>query len=286
MIPYSLVTGYSTLRGQVEVAALADLRALLAATEDMDPQRRRELLIEAFPEVLDPYAATASAVSATFYEEMRDVLELPGRFDAETLPGEDPNRWRALAGWGARPAVFEQGGNALMYSLLSGGLKWALTEMAADTVIGNAVLDPAPVRYQRVPSPGCCAFCGMLASRSDLYLSEASAGVVVGRGMPLEKTRRADGTRKRGRQAGGIRTRGSRKLGEDFHDHCRCDVVPVTESNGVQMQADAERYFKTYEDARNKVAAEREAEGYKGYGDQSESRRRILAKMREELGVK
>ena len=285
MIPYSAVSSYSLTLDQLSVAALADLRGLLDGLQGTSPERTQMVLHEAFPEVFDPFVSATSAVSASFYEEVRDMSGVKGSFAAQTLDSVEVDRWRSLVGFGTAPAVFEQGGMALVYSLLSGGLTRVLTEMAADTVIGNAGLDPAPMAYQRVPQPGCCAFCGMLASRgaseTTAYSSEESALRVVGRGVHVEKTRG-----RRGGQGKGIGARGSRKIGEKFHDHCKCRAVPVTEGNSVQMQADAEKYFDAYGAARDKVSAARRADGYKGYGDQAKSQKMILAEMRTSLGVK
>jgi hypothetical protein len=275
------VRGYDTTLTQLSTAALADLRALMNSVEGMAPEKSQTILQEAFPEVFNPYAAASSAVSASFYEEVRVMSEVRGSFDAGTLDEVEAPRYQALVGWGARGSVFERGGAALAYSLLSGGLTQILTEMAADTIVGNAAVDPAPVGYQRVPRAGCCAFCGMLASRGASYSSESAAGGVLGRGVPVEKTRG-----RRGGQGRGISPRGSRQLGERFHDACKCRAVPVTEGNAVQMQADADKYLDAYAGARNEVSGIRKAEGYEGYGDQATSQKMILAKMRESLVTK
>jgi len=59
-----------------------------------------------------------------------------------------------------------------------------------DTVIGNAQRDPKAKGWARIPEPGACSFCLMLATRGAVYRSEQTA---------------------------------------DFktHDHCRCHVEPV-----------------------------------------------------------
>jgi hypothetical protein len=62
------------------------------------------------------------------------------------------------------------------------------------------------VGYRRVARPGACAFCLMLASRGAVYRRESSAERVVG-------------------HAG--RTRGSRAIGESYHDGCRCFAAPL-----------------------------------------------------------
>jgi len=298
VIPYSSVLGYSLLLGELSTAALSELRGLLGAVDGLPQARQRAVVVDAFPDVFDPFAVAASQVSASFYEETRAISGARGGFAAGTLDRVEPGRWHALAGFGTAPSVFERGGAALVFSLLSGGLTQVLSEAAADTIIGNAELDPAPVGYQRVPSPGCCAFCGMLASRGAAYTSAEAAGRVVGRGVPVEKTRG-----RRGGRGGGIRARGSRRLGEDFHDHCRCSAVPVHAGNSVEMQPDADKYFDSYADARARVNAGLELQkttskapdgslkntyewvDSKGVVSAAQKAKNIVAGMRADLGV-
>jgi hypothetical protein len=284
VIPLSVVNGYDLTLESLSTAALADLRALLSSLEDVSPERSKAILFEAFPEVFNPYAAASSAVSASFYEEVRDLVGVKGSFEAATLDSVETDRWGALVGAGTAPRMLEQGAANLMFQFLSGGLTSILTTIAADTIVGNAAIDPAPMGYQRVPKPGCCAFCGMLASRGSSgttnYSSEDAALRVVGRGVPVEKTRG-----KRGGQGKGIGPRGSQKLGEKFHDHCKCRAVPVNHGNYVELQADAEKYFNAYADARDKVSGVRKADGYQGFGDQATSQKMILAEMRQSIGV-
>lgn len=280
MIPLAVVNGYDLTLNGLSTAALADLRALLSSLEGISPERTKSVLFEAFPEVFNPYAAASSAVSASFYEEVRDLSEVSGSFTADTLESVDTGRWNALVGAGTAPRILEQGASNLMFQFLAGGLTSILTSFAADTIVGNAAIDPAPMGYQRVPKPGCCAFCGMLASRGAAYSSEEAAGGVVGRGVPVEKTQG-----KRGGRGKGIKARGSSGMGERFHDHCKCRAVPVSPGNSVQLQSDAEAYFESYALARNSVSDVREAAGYQGFGDQATSQKMILTEMRKSLGV-
>jgi hypothetical protein len=243
-----LVNGYDLTLSGLSTAALGDLQELLRSLEGESPNKTKAVLFEAFPEVFNPYAAATSAVSATFYEEVRDYANVSGSFAAETLDSVDTGRWNALVGYGTQPRLLEQGAMSLMFSLLSGGLTSILSEMAGDTVYGNAQNERVTVGFQRVPKPGCCSFCGMLASRGSVYSSEAAASGVVGRGVPVEKTRG-----KSGGQGKGIRPRGSRAVGEKFHDHCKCRAVQVYEDTYVEMQADADKYLESYASARNKI---------------------------------
>jgi len=250
MIPLAVMNGYDLTLDSLSTAALADLRALLAEVEGMDPDRSKRVLFQAFPELFNPYAAAASEVSASFYEEVRDLAGVGGSFAADTLDAVEADRWGALVGAGTQPRMLEQGASNLMFTFLSGGLTSILSTMAADTIYGNAQKDPVTARFQRVPKAGCCGFCGMLASRGADYDSEESALRVVGRGVPVHRTKG-----KRGGQGKGIRPRGSQAVGEKFHDHCKCRTVQVYEGNAVEMQADADKYFDAYGTARDKINA-------------------------------
>jgi hypothetical protein len=250
VIPLSAINGYDLTLESLSTAALADLRSLLSSLEGISPDRTRAVLFEAFPEVFNPYAAASSDVSASFYEEVRDLAGVKGSFSAETLDTVEADRWGALVGAGTQPRMLEQGASNLMFTFLSGGLTSILSTMAADTIYGNAQKDPVTARFQRVPKAGCCGFCGMLASRGADYDSEESALRVVGRGVPVHRTQG-----KRGGQGKGIKARGSQAVGEKFHDHCKCRTVQVYEGNAVEMQNDASTNFHTYGTARDKVNA-------------------------------
>ena len=282
----------------VQDAAEQRVTSLVAGLADQPQPVLQEALMDLAPEAFGPAGEFTSASAATFYEEARTIQGFRGSFVAETLPLPNSVLY-PIIGAGTAPAMFEQGA-AAMIGYMAGWLVSALSEHASDTIIGNAAADSRnTVYYQRVPSAGCCAFCGLLASRSAAYTSRAAAEGVVGRGMPVEKTKG-----KRGGQAKGIRPRGTRALGDKYHDHCRCRGVPVLEGNSVQLQAKADAYYDKYATARDKVSAgqlwvpgERNADGSKvtkGHWVDAEGKPRtndekqaqILAFMRAELGVK
>lgn len=253
MITRAQVDSLGLATNELTVGALADLQALLDSLAGVDPVVAKGILFEAFPQVFDPYALAVSNVSTTFYEELRAEAGVKKAFTPTPLvvPVQTES-WKSLVGFGTRGSMFEQGGTALIFSLLSGGLTKRLTEAAADTIATNASHDPVKVSYQRVPAAGCCAFCALLASRGAVY-SKNSALKVAGRGLPISKNYRADGSRKSGGQARGVRTRGSRPPGESFHDNCKCKAVPVFADNEVQLAADADAYYEQYREASDKI---------------------------------
>lgn len=239
MIPYSVVQGYSILRARISDSALQDLRSLLGSVQGEPLKVQREALHDLLPLLGDEYLGATSMVAAAFFDELMEFQEVARPVAADTLLLEDPNRWRSLVDWGADDYVYDVLGDNAVYSRIAGGLTKTLTEAAADTMIGNAEIQRDDYySAQRVPKPGCCAFCSMIASRGAVY-TERSASGVVGRGKPIGSHRLAKG----------IRPRGSRKLGEKFHDYCRCEVVILTKGNQAELAAIEEQHLAAYRDA-------------------------------------
>lgn len=300
LIPYSVTQGYSILRKALTDQALVDLDQLMRAVADEPPAVQREALMDLLPALGDQYASATGEVAAVFSGELMELQGVKKPVPPETLALPEPGAWHALVGYGSTDRVLERGGAMLMYSLLSGGLTKRLTEFAADTMIGNGTIQNVSTSAARVPKPGCCAWCGMLASRGAVYSAE-SAGVVGGRGVPVGqgKGRGSFG------QGKGIRTRGSRAIGESFHDSCRCEVVLLTAGNEAQLQADADKYYEAYRESADKVNSgyERRVTTYKtddgrlknkyewidtkGRSRSADERTSdIVSAMRNDLGVK
>ena len=290
VVTQAQVQSYRALLSEVETAALADVFELVQQANRLGVAAGQQLLHELLPHVLDPYAVVSSEVAAAFYEELRAAAGVAQSYAVEALPAGLADRSvHSLVGEAAKRAD----GGALSFEFLAGGVAKRVTEVASDTIIGNAAADRVMVGYQRVPQAGCCAFCGMLASRGAAYGSAESAGIVVGRGRPVGSHRLAKG----------IRPRGSRKLGEAFHDHCRCAVVPVFEDTHVEMQARADEYYDAYSEAYSKARdglewrpgkkATEDEPGYAGHWARSgkqvtnaQTVAEILSFMRDSLGVK
>lgn len=308
LIPYSVTQSYSLLRGRLSDAALVELDKLMRPFASESPAVQREALMDLLPLLGSQYASATGEVAAVFSGELMELQEVRKPVAPETLELPPVQSWHALAGFGASDRVFERGGMMLAYSLLAGGLTKRLTEFAADTMIGNAGIQSVSTSAARVPKAGCCAFCGMLASRGAVY-SEESAGVVGGRGLPVEATilgynARGNAIRKSGGQALGVKTRGSRAIGESFHDHCRCEIVTLTAGNEAQLQADADKYYEAYRESADKVndgltlkvtdvsTKERLKNKYEWVNADGEARNAkertadILTAMRQDLGVK
>lgn len=236
MIPLTVTRGYATLLDRLSKHSLAELDRVLGAMTDFSDAEKYEALMDVMPNLGDKYGIASSEVSAQFFEELNQIQEVKRPITPESFVDVPPSYWQSLVGWGSPNGQPNWG-------MLAGGLTRRLTTIAADTMVGNAEIQGG-LSAQRVPRAGCCAFCAMLASRGAVYSAD-SAGKVGGRGKPI-------GSHK---YAGGIRPRGAQRLGEDFHDNCRCRVVTVTKNNYAQLEKEADKHFRLYEEARDKVNA-------------------------------
>lgn len=224
---------------RLSTVAFTELQSLLLAVDNVNPERVRDALLEFFPELIEGYIAASGELTAAWYEDVRNASLGTRTAGAvvETMPDRD--RFDSLVRYAVSP-LFDQSTSTVL-SLLAGGSQRLIAGGSRDTVQANVSRERTRVGYARIPRPGCCAFCAMLGSRGAVYGSEASAGGVVGRGVDASVTRG-----KRGGQGKGVRPRGERALGNDYHDFCRCVVAPVFVGDTFAKES-AEQMLKFYE---------------------------------------
>ena len=208
-----------------------------------------EYISDAFPDIAIQYHQAAAEFSATAFEEDFPQIRAAAVL-ADTPPVE---ALKKSAQW----ALGANGTKAL--DRMSGTLQRTVNNGIRDTTAINAEFNR--MRWMRVARPNACAFCRLLASRTEnLYRSEEAALSVVGRSVNLsiadrrmiasgqmtreEALDRRDemqliyqiGRRKgspRGRRLrsgeGASTTRRPQGYGEPYHDDCYCDAqaVPV-----------------------------------------------------------
>lgn len=240
--------------------ALGEVNDLLAFLGDAPPVTVRNSLIQLLPEVVGPYLTASGDLAATWYEDLR-AASVGGSYYATSSGAVNQARIDSLVRFGVKP-LFGQSESTVL-SLIGGGVQRLIAGAGRTTIENNAMRDRVRVGFARIPRPGCCAFCSLLAGRGAVYSSEAAAGGVQGRGVSAEST-----AGKRGGQGKGVKARGSRAIGSNsFHDFCRCVTAPVFTGD-------------TFHKA---VVAEHEAK-YPGIG--SGTTKSVLAEMREMHGIK
>lgn len=185
------VRAYQSTIDDLTTVAIGELSRLLDEIATPNAARFRDLLIELLPSLLEPYVTASGEVAATWYEELRS--EVDDRAMAAGVYGVEVNadQVAAMSRYAVSP-LFGQSSSTVL-SLAAGSVQRLIANAGRRTIRGNAVRDRVRVGFSRVPRPGCCAFCSVMASRGAVYESETSAG----------------------------------GFGNEFHDMCRCVVAPV-----------------------------------------------------------
>lgn len=192
----------------------------------------------AFPDIVIPYHQLAAEFSATAFEE-----DFPQIGSAALLADSPPvESLTKSAQW----ALGADGTKAL--DRMDGTIQRHIYNGLRDTTVVNA--EANGMRWMRVARADACAFCRLLASRTDdLYRSKENALSVVGRSVNLslgDRRQIASGQMTReealarrdqmqltyqiGERKGsprGKRLRGSKGYGDPYHDDCNCDAKAV-----------------------------------------------------------
>ena len=262
---------------QLILTALADdattkVVALLGRLDRLDRAEALAFVTEAFPGLIGPYLAAGGDVGATVYEDLPGGIQGFVPVVAE-LPTNDQLgsniRWLLLNGSAdaVRGTVTRLVNNAVRDTQFAN-----LAAEYGDPVILSEPNTALGTMWARHASANACGFCRMLATRKAVYRSKESAERVAGRGIDLTQTDhrniasglmtrdealarrsvyRSSGQAARlGKRVGDRRksgrTRGTRKLGDKFHDHCRCLAVPVRPGASYEPAPYVEQWEKDY----------------------------------------
>jgi hypothetical protein len=254
------VAGYRDTVNNLVVVALRDVKTVLDSFEEtLNPVIFRDSLVLALPEVLEPYCSAASVVAAQWFEQLRDLAKPSSPYMPTPGTVNIVGKAERLARYAVAP-LFGQSDKSV-FQLASGGVQRLIANTGRQTIHSNMVADPAPVRWARVARPGCCAFCGMLASRGAVYSSRETASWVTTSGVP----------------AGG-----SKQFTSTFHNHCTCVPVPLHERQQISLPGEMERFNQAYIEASHVVDQETRQSGQPPSDDVVKT---ILAHMREILGT-
>ena len=177
---------------------------------------------------------TAAADMAAFVTERRR-LHAPGRDLPPPELAEFPERLAAWRAWRTVDAVEQvrrerippERADTAARLQAEGAFQDALGA-GRDTLMLSA--HRAGTRWRRMTGPSPCAFCAMLAGRSD-YTTRESAVTIVGR---------------RGR----IRA-GGRPAGSKFHGHCTCTAVEVLGRGDSVQQGWRDAYEQAVQECRD-----------------------------------
>lgn len=177
---------------------------------------------ESYPALVDPFLAAAAQLSAHWYHSL--APDVP--FASAPAPLPVPGKLEANARWTLTPND-DAGGLSVDDGRLEATTHRNVFNASRDTIKYNA--DREHVRYARYASANACPFCRILATKTQLYESAESATRVIGRGG---------------------RARGTRKVGDTYHDNCHCIAVPVRPGETYTPPEYVDGWLKEYNAAR------------------------------------
>jgi len=183
------------------IAALVerDLAAFLAVLDFTKPAAVRDALFDFIPLLVAQYGEVAATVAADWYDELRALEEVGGAFSAPLAAPVPDVQVKGRIGFAVRLDGPLWAGDTDTLTAFLGMMsnEYAL-QPGRDTVMQAAHADNAA--YARVPEPGACNFCLMLASRGFVY-SKDTAG-------------------------------DSKK----FHGKCRCNILPSWDETRARVE--------------------------------------------------
>jgi hypothetical protein len=202
------------------IAALIerDLLAFLAALDFTKPAAVRDALFDFVPVLVSVYGEMAATVAADWYDELRLAEEVAGAFSAPLAPLAPDVQVKGRLGFATREGGPLWTGQPDMLTAFLGMManEYAL-QPGRETVMQAAHADNAA--YARVPEPGACDFCLMLASRGFVY-TKATVGDE-----------------------------------NKFHGKCRCNPMPVWDETRARVEYgyDPDALYDQYREARDKA---------------------------------
>ena len=187
---------FSEAQELLQVRLAQDFLNLWAAMPDVEHARQVRYLTEALADLQLVYGQDAAALAAEYLTVIRQGADLPVVLAEPATVGR--------VGGSTRWAM----SNPEAQSLLFGAMQRMALEPYRETIRLSAF--EAGNGFARVPEPGACGFCLMLASRGAVYYSADEA-----------------------LQAGRARWSKSNRRDRSYHDNCKCTVTEVTRNSGV-----------------------------------------------------
>jgi hypothetical protein len=183
------------------IAALVerDILELIGALVFGRPEVVQAALFDYVPALISEYGDVAATVAADWFDELRAEEGVRGRFRAPLAPTVPVDQVNSRLGYATRASGPLWVGDTATVTAFLGMMsnEYAL-QPGRDTVMEAAHKDGAA--WARVPEPGACKFCLMLASRGFVY-SKSTVG-------------------------------DSKK----FHGKCRCNAMPVWDETRARVE--------------------------------------------------
>jgi hypothetical protein len=218
----SIILQKRRLIDQTSTLAIAQTVEITNLLIDRSIPEIAEQLRLSMPAVTDTYSTVTAQISSTAYNESRTLARPPSEYVATPRPPDTNVGIQAAIGFGI--AQLTKGTDySTFQSTLAGSVQKLVNLGDRNTVELNIAEDPDGTRYQRVPSPGACAFCMTMAAVAEVQRSEEFDG---------------------------------------YHNFCRCTLNPVfTGQEGIRLP-EYDKFEQAYNLAASELEKQREEVGW------------------------
>lgn len=211
-----LLTRFEQANNGISDLVERDLLDFLASLNFERPEAVQRAVFEFVPALVSEYGDVAATVAADWYDELRAAEGVAGSFRAPLAPGTPLDKVHDRLGYATRASgPLWLGDSGTLTNFLSLMANEYALQPGRDTVMHAAHKDNAA--YARIPEPGACKFCLMLASRGFVYSKSTSGGT------------------------------------KKFHGKCRCNSVPVWDETKARVEYgyDPNALYDLYRKARD-----------------------------------
>lgn len=246
--------------------AVAEMLRELADFEALSPDAAARAARQLIPELVADFGDDAAVLNRDWYDVLRAAIAAGVDFAAMLAPTWNPDQIQTELGWALLPLFPQEAGTPdfeATLGRLAGKLQWMIGESGRDTIGYSAQQDPIGTTYARHAAADACAFCRLMATRGATYLSRESALFVTGEVDPRDTDYTLRGPR------------GTRALGEKYHDNCRCIAVPQFPGDTLDAAPYVDQWMQDYKAAAAAAGGPRRA-----------NLKDILAHMRAETGAR
>ena len=215
----SILTDKRRYLDQTTTLAIAQTVEITNLLRDRTIPELAYQLRRTMPAVSDSYAGVTAIIGADAYNRSRVQAKPPSEFKATPKKPDTSPAMNAAIGFGiaqlTRGATFET-----FQSTLAGSVQRIVLDGDRETVEFNIVVDPDGTRYERVPSPGACAFCVTMAAVAQVQREN---------------------------------------LFDGYHNFCRCTIMPIFEGQTGTVLAEYAEAEKVYSESREELERQQRA---------------------------
>lgn len=207
----SLSEAASAQASQAGLASIVSsgMAALFAKLDVNDLKASLPAFTAAAKQLVDKYGAASGTLAARFYLQQRRKAGLASRFTVRPAAVPPLDQVKTSVDWATRRLWSPDPDLVKTRTDLEGMAEKLVLGVGRETVISSVRSDRRAKAWARVPEPGCCSFCALLAIRGAVYKKDT-----VGTNVRGPRNARS-----------GVAFEGSGEF--KVHDHCRCHVEPV-----------------------------------------------------------